>query len=46
MMLNDFLSSISVFRLQMYEFLWYYSYIFNKIPYICSQVKLKEFIKE
>ena len=29
-----------LFRSQMYEFLGYYSYIFRKIAYICSQVKL------
>ena len=40
MMFNNFYSVVPVFRSQMYEFLGYYSYIFRKIAYICSQVKL------
>ena len=40
MMFDNFHSVVSGLRSQMYEFLGYYSYIFKKIAYICSQVKL------
>ena len=45
MMFDNFHSVVSGLRSQMYEFLWYYSYIFKKIAYICSRVNFVEYLK-